>query len=112
MATAYVEELTRLIQGLNGHLSTDILITCKHFFSGAAAYQGDNIFMTLTPVGLALKLPEATRQNLLADGAQPLRYFPKAPIKKHYVLLSEQQKLDDAKLASLMKSSMAYVRNT
>ena len=38
--------------------------------------------MTLTPVGLALKLPERDRTDLLTTGASPLKYFPKAPIKK------------------------------
>ena len=44
-------------------------VACKHFFSGAAAYANGHIFMTLTSVGLALKLPEDDRTTLLAEGA-------------------------------------------
>ena len=43
--------------------------------------------MTLTPVGLALKLSEGDRANLLAAGGTELRYFPNAPAKKDYVVL-------------------------
>ena len=34
-----------------------------------------------------MKLPEADRAELRKRGAKPLRYFPKAPIKKDYVVL-------------------------
>jgi hypothetical protein len=32
-----------------------------------------------------VKLPAARRDALLAAGGRPLRYFPKAPVKKGYV---------------------------
>jgi len=45
------------------------------------------ICLSLTPVGLALKLPPETKERLLADSqAEPLRYFPNGPIKKDYAL--------------------------
>ena len=34
-----------------------------------------------------MKLPEADRATLKKRGAKPLRYFPKAPIKRDYVVL-------------------------
>jgi hypothetical protein len=54
-------------------------IECKHFFSGAAAYANKRIFMTLTTVGLALKLPRDSRELLISNGARPLRYFFERP---------------------------------
>jgi hypothetical protein len=43
--------------------------------------------MTLTTVGLALKLPKDSGELVIGNGARPLRYFPKGPIKKDYVLV-------------------------
>lgn len=62
-------------------------LDCRHFFSGAAAYRGGGIVATLTPVGLAFKVPNTVRTELLgSERAIELRYFPDAPIKKDYVL--------------------------
>ena len=64
-------------------------IEIKHFFSGAAAYAQGRICITLTPVGLAMKLPKNSQARLLKAGGKVLRYFPKAPIKKDYVVLPQ-----------------------
>ena len=82
----------------------------KHFFGGAAAYADGRIFATLSPVGLALKLPEDRRTELLGLGAKPLRYFPKAPIKKDYVVLPEKMSKDARSLAPLLAESLRYCR--
>ena len=66
------------------------LIYCKHFLSGAAAYVDGDIFMTLTPVGLALKLPEGDRNALFDQSWKPVRYFPNAPVKMDHALLPSQ----------------------
>jgi len=53
-----------------------------------------SIVASLTPVGLAFKLPDETRDRLLSSGhAAPLRYFPKVPIKRDYVLFPPQEDL-------------------
>ena len=89
-------------------LDPAVTLECRHFFSGAAAYADGRMFMSLTPVGLALKLPEATRATLLADGAKPLKYFPKAPIKKDYVILPEPLAGNHEKLAPLIAESVGF----
>ncbi len=43
--------------------------------------------MSLTPNGLALKLPEKDLRALFDQGGQALQHFPKAPVKKDYVIL-------------------------
>jgi TfoX/Sxy family transcriptional regulator of competence genes len=86
----------------------EVAIECKHFFSGAAAYANGRIFMTLTPVGLALKLPERARAALMKKGATPLRYFPKAPVKKDYVLIPDTLAADEAALASWTEDSIRF----
>ena len=88
MVQAYVEKLTELIRQTASDKHRDVRLEIKHFFSGAAVYANGAICITLTPAGLALKLPEYHRTTLLQKhGATPLRYFPKAPIKKEYVVL-------------------------
>ncbi len=103
------------LQGLVDRLLADQCaagaIECKHFFSGAAAYVGGQIFMTLTPMGLALKLSKRDRARLAALGATPLRYFANAPIKKDYVVLPETIASDDTALAPRARASMEFSQN-
>ena len=87
MAAAYVEDLRAVLAPAIAALPAGVTVEIKHFFSGAAAYANDRICITLTSVGLAMKLPEDARARLMEEGARPLRYFPKAPIKKQYVIL-------------------------
>ena len=108
MAEPYLSELRAIIAGagLSGESSGGV--ECKHFFSGAAAYAGGHIFMTLTPVGLALKLPEEMREVLFAEGAGPLKYFPKAPVKKDYALLTREL-AGDVRLDAWIARSIEFV---
>ncbi len=95
MAQPYLRELQAIVERVcvPGKVADSVL--CKHFFSGAAAYVDGHIFMTLTTVGLALKLPEDDRNGLFDQGAKPLKYFPKAPVKKDYALLPPEL-IDDS----------------
>lgn len=108
MAEPYLSDLRALLDRLAPLAGIEDEIDCRHFFSGAAAYVAGRIFMTLTPVGLAVKLPPARRDALLAAGGRPLRYFPKAPVKKDYVLLGEDMAQDDRALAALFAESLRF----
>ena len=90
MAVAHLIALRSAVEGVASALDPRINIECKHFFSGAAAHANGRIFMTLTSVGLALKLLQESREFLVAQGAQQLRYFPTGPIKQHYVVVPDQ----------------------
>lgn len=107
MAEPWLRELRSLLD----ELSPDLAIECKHFFGGAAAYSGGKIFMSWSAVGLALKLPAETRIRLFQDGATALRYFPKGPVKKDYVVLPEDLARDKAALAPLIAKSVEFSRN-
>src|SRR5262249_34801877 len=76
MVAAYVTALRSLLATATSGLDRGITIECRHFFSGAAAYANGRIFMTLTSVGVALKLPQESQAELTRRGAKPLRYFP------------------------------------
>ena len=106
-----VESFVSALQSIVDRAALGIDVECKHFFSGAAAYVDGQIFMTLTPVGLAIKLPDDACAGLIAAGAKPLRYFPNAPVKKSYVLLSDGQARDDEMLVRHIRASIDYARN-
>ena len=108
MVKKYVEELTELFKKIN-YSKKGISIEIKHFFSGAAVYANNKICMTLTPVGLAIKVPKKLRNKLLKEkGTKKLKYFPSAPIKKDYVVLSKTLFNDLMTLKNLVKESIAY----
>ncbi len=70
-------------------------LECRHFFAGAAVYRAGSLIASLTPVGLAFKVPAAIHDDLIASGlAVPLRYFPSGPIKRNYVLFPTSTALD------------------
>ncbi len=71
----------------------------------------EEICVSLTPVGLAVKLPLAPRQAMLADGrGHPLRYFRGGKVKKEYVVLSEAVAADLSAVRELLEASFRYVR--
>ncbi len=110
MAQPYLDQLRTLVERISARHGDGGEIACKHFFSGAAAYVEGRIFMTSTPAGLALKLAPDDRDALLAAGGQALRYFPKAPIKKDYVVLPAELAGDDTALAPWIAKSLAHAR--
>ena len=112
MAEPHLSNLLQLIQSLPIPGDDKNQIICKHFFSGAAGYIDENIFISLSPAGLALKLPKSECDVLLAEGASPLRYFPKAPIKKGYVVLPLDIAENREKAGKLIAKSLSFVRSS
>ncbi len=109
MAKEYLERLEMLLRPVARTLPPEVALEVKHFFSGAAAYANGRICITLTTVGVALKLPEDARIRLKKAGARPLRYFPDGPIKKDYVLLPKSYREDRRKLATWARKSIDHV---
>ena len=113
MVQVYVEQLTDLMKQAASRKHRDVRLEIKHFFSGAAVYANGAICITLTPVGFALKLPPERRTTLLEKhGATPLRYFPKAPIKKDYAVLPATIMDDRKALRGWVAKSIDYVAHT
>jgi len=114
MAKEYVDKLSTLLDRVKpklprGHSLGRKPIEVKHFFGGAAAYVDGCIFMSLTKVGLALKLPEEDREQLFqSKQAKKLRYFPKAPVKKQYALFPKGFS-DDRTAKTWIEKSEAFV---
>ncbi len=110
MVDSYLQALRSILALFEADQRSPAAIECKHFFSGAAAYVDGRIFMSLTPAGLALKLSASDRATLLDRGATSLRYFPKAPIKKDYVVVPESIRGDDAALAPWINASVEFCK--
>ena len=111
MAEPYLGELISIIGHMQLDQATKDKIVCKHFFSGAAAYVDDHIFMSISPSGLALKLPDQDCRSLFDKGAKELRYFPKAPVKKGYAVLPPEITGDAKVLQNWVVTSILFVLN-
>ncbi len=109
MAAPYFDDLKALLGPTIAALPTDVVVEVRHFFSGAAAYANGRICLSLTPVGLALKLPEGDRARLMTEGGAPLRYFAKGPVKKQYVLCPPALRDDPDSLAHWARRSIDHV---
>ena len=110
MAKEYLEQLSAILVRTTSDNFNRVSLECKHFFSGAAVYANGKICMSLTPVGFALKLPEKYRSTLMEqEGVKPLRYFPRGPIKKDYVVLPDVILSDARALRRWVRVSIEYV---
>ena len=110
MAKEYFDRLNDLMSEIAPDIPTPASLEVKHFFSGAAVYVNGRICITLTPAGFALKLPQSLRDELIKEeGTKNLQYFPKAPIKKDYVVLSQILLDDRDKICFWVEKSMEYV---
>ena len=113
MAEPYFEMLSGKIASLGLQDSGEVVLECKHFFSGAALYANGKICASFTPAGFGLKLPAEIRNRLIEEGdGEELRYFEKAPVKKAYVALSQSLVDEPERLKSLLNQSIDYVIRT
>ena len=110
MAQPYLDRLNEKLREANPPKPRGVRIECRHFFSGAALYANGKIFASLTPAGLAVKLPEPLRLALLRERrGRPLRYFEAAPIKKEYVVLSRRTASDRDQVRALLRAAIRHV---
>ena len=109
--TTMAEPYRKILDKMRQIHSPQANVACKHFFSGAALYVEGSICASLTPVGLAFKLPEEVCARLIESGvASDLRYFPNSPIKKGYALFPSYQDLTSIEIASYLERAIAHVR--
>ena len=110
MAKEYYEQLSELIEKLNLESVNTKEFEVKHFFSGAAFYVDGKICASISPVGLAFKLPEKEVDKLISKGnAKPLRYFPAGPIKKDYALFEAPNLTTVKRWRKYFMKAMQYV---
>jgi TfoX/Sxy family transcriptional regulator of competence genes len=110
MAQPYLDQLTHKLCEWKVAKPRGVTLECRHFFSGAALYANGRIVASLTPVGLALKLPDSTCAALFRDRkAKRLRYFAQSPVKKDYAVLAQTVTSNNAEVRALLRSSIRFV---
>ena len=107
MAQPYLDQLQELVVSLQPDNSD---LVCKHFFSGAALYVENKLCASLTPKGLAFKLPKSHCDQLIEKGkAVPLRYFDNSPIKQSYILLPEPEHIGAREKSAYLQQCISHV---
>lgn len=87
MVKEYFEKLSKLILEIDLEAEIDVPIEIKDFYTGAVLYVNKSIRVSLSPVGLAIKLPEKKVETLIKKGnAKSFKYYPKGPTKIGYAL--------------------------
>ena len=110
MAQPYLDQLTKRLREWKVAKPRGVALECRHFFSGAALYANGSIVASLTPVGLALKLPEAACAELFCSRkAKRLQYFARGPVKKDYAVLSQRLVSNRTEVRALLRASIRFV---
>ena len=110
MAEPYLERLSQLITRLELPRARGVTLESRHFFSGAALYANGKICASLSPMGLAVKLPADVRRSLIEESkGTEFQFFASGPIKREYVALLESILQDDETLREILNTSINYV---
>ena len=80
----------------------------RPMFGGIGVYAGDRMCVSLSDIGLAVKLDDASRAELLKlKGAKPLQYEPSMPPSKTYVVVPDAMLKDARTLGRWLALSAA-----
>ena len=110
MAEPYLERLSQMVSRLELSQARGVALESKHFFSGAALYANGKICASLSPMGLAVKLPADVRRSLIEESkGTEFQFFASGPIKREYVALLESILQDDETLREILNTSINYV---
>jgi len=87
----------------------EIELRFKPMFGGVGVYANGRMCMSLSNVGLALKLGPVERAQLLAvKGSKPLQYEPNSPPSKSYLVVPDSILRDRAELGRWIALSAAF----
>jgi len=100
------EELRRRVESA---APMEIELRFRPMFGGIGVYADGRMCMSLSNVGLALKLGESDRAALLEiKGSRPLQYEPDAPPSKSYVVVPDPMLSDRAQLGRWIARSASF----
>jgi TfoX/Sxy family transcriptional regulator of competence genes len=81
----------------------------RPMFGGIGVYANDKMCVSLSDIGLAVKLPPAEQETLLAlKGAKRLQYEPSMPPSKTYIVVPEAMLKDARTLGHWLSVSAAH----
>ena len=90
----------------------EVELRFKPMFGGIGGYADGRMFASLSDVGLALKLGEPARAELLKiKGAKPLQYEPGAPPSRTYVVVPDATLSDRRALQGWIGKSAVFVKS-
>ena len=81
----------------------------KPMFGGFFGYADDRAFLSISSVGLAVKLGPRDQEQVLSEGGVRLRYGPDAPESRSYVVLPDGHVADDDLLVRWVVRSAQHV---
>jgi TfoX/Sxy family transcriptional regulator of competence genes len=84
-------------------------LTFIRMFGGMCAHFNGRVFAFITKLGLALKLPEKYREQLLEAGGQIVQFGLDGPVFKSYVFVPEKLWADETQFEVWAERSVAYV---
>jgi len=96
------------LQAVMQSAAADLELAFRPMFGGIMAYAAGRAFASLSDMGLALKLAEPHRTELLAvEGAVALRYAVDQPLSKTYVVVPQAMLSASDLLRSWIERSIA-----
>jgi TfoX/Sxy family transcriptional regulator of competence genes len=81
----------------------------KAMFGGYGVYADEKIFLSLSNVGIGLKLSAAQHAELLSLGGEGLSYEPNMPPSKSYAVPPDDWYADTTKLRTWIEKSATFV---
>ena len=104
----YLAKLSELVAGLGLEDELDCTLDVRQLFNGAALQVGGVPCASLSPVGLAFRLPPAEVAALIRGGrAIPLKYFAKGGVRKSWALFENPQLETGARLKDYFLRAIA-----
>lgn len=109
MTIPHPELQAQLIAGTK-EAAPELELRFRAMFGGAGAYAFEQMFASLSDVGLALKLaPEAQEKLLKLEGAKRLQYDDSMPPSKSSIVVPPKVCADAKQLAVWVGESLEYV---
>ncbi len=91
-------------------VSPEFEVRFRAMFGGAGAYAYEQMFASLSNVGLALKLPAQAQEELLeVRGAKRLQYDDSMSPSKQYIVVPDNICADTKQLGVWVGKSLEYV---
>ncbi|RYG62624.1 TfoX family protein [bacterium] len=84
-------------------------LTFRRMFGGICAYFNGRVFALITKLGLALKLREKHREQLLEEGGQIVQFGPDGPVMKNYIFVPEKLWAEESQFEAWAERSVKYV---
>ncbi len=105
-------EPAKLQKHMEDAAPAEIELRFRPMFGGIGGYADGRMFVSLSDIGLALKLGEPERGALLKlKGAKPLQYEPHMPPSKSYVVVPADMHEDRKTLKQWISRSAAFVKS-